>query len=444
MSERKNMSKTKLSLHKLAVPIFMEMALRNCTVLIITFMVSVYSNHLVPALGAGNEVYELVLIVFSFVTQGCSVVLSQALGARKKEMSSKIVHQSIFLNLCLGLICAAFIYLNANFLLHLLNIPKDLMPPSAVYLRLLSICLAVDAVCMIITIIIRVHNFAYFTTLASLLMDIATVVLSYVFLNHTSYGILGVGCAMLGGRVVNLACLMLAYHFKIKVDFVLKKLICFHKDVVKKLLTVGMFGGGEYLVWGVQYIIAFSFVALLGDTALGVQTIFFQISVMMMLTGIAISQANSIIVGKLIGARKNDLAFKHALRALMVCVGASVGVAVIVFFARFQIMAAFNLNEAYIKLMAPLFAISIVLELARTLNILTINSLLASGDVRFPFYNACIFMLGLSLPLGYYLCFHAGFGLIGIWFGFLADESVRAILHTWRWFSRRWEGKQLV
>lgn len=433
-----------LSLRALAIPMLVEMALRSCTVLILTFMVSVYSNHLVPALGAGNEIYELVIIIFTFITQGCSVVLSQALGAKRLDMGSKIIHQSLLLNLIVGLVCTTFIYINAGVLLQLLNIPSNLLILSKQYVQMISICLAFDAICMIITVIIRVHNHPYFTTASSFVMDIITIIFAYYALNHSSLGIIGVGLAMIFGRVANLLCLVISYALKIKIDFKLKLLFSWHKEIIKKLLKVGVFSGGEYLIWGVQYICAFSFVALLGDTALGVQTIFFQISVMMMLTGVAISGANAIIVGKLIGARKEEVALKHTFKALIACVSASVGIAVILYIFKQQVMDAFGLNEAYQKLMIPLFAISIVLEFVRTFNILFINSLMASGDVRFPFFTALIFMLGLSLPLGYFLCFNMGFGLIGIWFGFLADESVRASLHTWRWASRRWMGKVLV
>lgn len=439
MSTRRN-----LSLSKLSLPILLEMGLRNCTVLIITFMVSVYANHLVPALGAGNEIFDLALIVFTFASQGCSVVLSQVLGAKRHFISSGVVHQSLLLNLIIGLICGFITFFGATILLGCLNIPAQLVPASKIYLQMLAICLLLDAICIILTDIIRVCNYPYYTMMSSFIMDFVTIFATYYALNHSTHSIFGVGCAILLGRVANFISLALVYAFKIRIKFELRKLFRYNKVIMVKLLSVGIFSGGEYLVWGIQYIVAFAFIALLGDVAIGVQTIFFQISMLMMLTSIAISQANSIIVAKLIGARWIDLAYRHTWGALIVCVGASTFIATMVYFAQDYIMDAFKLDSEYRLLMTPLFAISIVLEFVRSFNILLINSLDSAGDMRFPFYMACLSMWGISLPVGYILCFHMGFGLIGIWIGFLADESVRALAHSWRWWSRRWEGKALV
>nr|WP_245945656.1 hypothetical protein [Helicobacter didelphidarum] len=42
-----------------------------------------------------------------------------------------------------------------------------------------------------------------------------------------------------------------------------------------------------------------------------------------------------------------------------------------------------------------------------------------SGDARFPFIMGIVFTLGVSLPVGYTLCFYFNLGIIGIWIGFL-------------------------
>jgi len=53
-------------------------------------------------------------------------------------------------------------------------------------------------------------------------------------------------------------------------------------------------------------------------------------------------------------------------------------------------------------------------------------------------------MVGDSLPLGYYLTFEAGFGLVGVFLAIAADEWIRGIVMWFRWRSRAWEGKALV
>ncbi len=75
---------------------------------------------------------------------------------------------------------------------------------------------------------------------------------------------------------------------------------------------------------------------------------------------------------------------------------------------------------------------------------MVINALRATGDARFPLYMALVSMWGIAIPLAWFLGLHLGWGLIGIWLAFAADEWTRGLSMYWRWKSRRWEKKVLV
>ena len=66
-----------LSLKKLTIPIFLDMFLHFVTLIINTYMVTKVSVHLVGAMGAGNQIMDLFMTIFSFLSVGCSVVVAQ-------------------------------------------------------------------------------------------------------------------------------------------------------------------------------------------------------------------------------------------------------------------------------------------------------------------------------------------------------------------------------
>lgn len=68
----------------------------------------------------------------------------------------------------------------------------------------------------------------------------------------------------------------------------------------------------------------------------------------------------------------------------------------------------------------------------------------AAGDAKLPVYMGLISMVGVSLPLGYFLAFHAQLGLAGVWLAVAVDEWIRGIVMFFRWRSRAWERKSLV
>ncbi|EGK8036900.1 MATE family efflux transporter [Campylobacter lari] len=438
------MASKQLSLKHLSMPILLEMFLRYFSLIINTVMVSQYSNFLVGAMGAGNQVADLFIIIFSFLSVGCSVVIAQALGAKDYTLARKAIHQSLFLNALLGFVCGSLILWHGEFLLYLLQIPNELLKDSAIYLHMLGICLFFDAMGIVLAAIIRVCNMAYWVMFTTLLMNVVIFIGNFYVLHFTKLELFGVGLSNILGRLVAFGMLVAILSFKLKIHLKIKEMISLEKVVLKKIFNIGGFAAGEHLIWFIQYTIAFAFVASLGKENLSVQTIYFQISLLIMLVGQAISVANEIIIGKLVGAKYLNVAYKHTWIALYFSVVASAFVALLNYVLQDFTMGVVKLEESLKELMIPLFTLSIFLEISRTFNIVMVNSLRASGDARFPFLSGVVFMLGVSLPVGYVLCFYAGLGILGVWIGFCADEFLRGIVNSYRWKSKKWQGKALV
>ncbi|EGK8022693.1 MATE family efflux transporter [Campylobacter lari] len=438
------MASKQLSLKHLSMPILLEMFLRYFSLIINTVMVSQYSNFLVGAMGAGNQVADLFIIIFSFLSVGCSVVIAQALGAKDYTLARKAIHQSLFLNALLGFVCGSLILWHGEFLLYLLQIPNELLKDSAIYLHMLGICLFFDAMGIVLAAIIRVYNMAYWVMFTTLLMNIVIFIGNFYVLHFTKLELFGVGLSNILGRLVAFGMLVAILSFKLKIHLKIKEMISLEKVVLKKIFNIGGFAAGEHLIWFIQYTIAFAFVASLGKENLSVQTIYFQISLLIMLVGQAISVANEIIIGKLVGAKYLNVAYKHTWIALYFSVIASAFVALLNYVLQDFTMGVVKLEESLKELMIPLFTLSIFLEISRTFNIVMVNSLRASGDARFPFLSGVVFMLGVSLPVGYVLCFYVGLGILGVWIGFCADEFLRGIVNSYRWKSKKWQGKALV
>ncbi|QOR00485.1 MATE family efflux transporter [Campylobacter sp. 2014D-0216] len=438
------MASKQLSLKHLSMPILLEMFLRYFSLIINTVMVSQYSNFLVGAMGAGNQVADLFIIIFSFLSVGCSVVIAQALGAKDYTLARKAIHQSLFLNALIGLVCGSLILWHGEFLLHLLQIPNELLKDSEIYLHMLGICLFFDAMGIVLAAIVRVYNMAYWVMFTTLLMNVVIFIGNFYVLHFTKLELFGVGLSNITGRAISFCMLVGILSFKLKIHLKFKEMISLEKMVLKKILNIGGFAAGEHLIWFIQYTIAFAFVASLGKESLSVQTIYFQISLLIMLVGQAISVANEIIIGKLVGARYLNVAYKHTWIALYFSVIASAFVALLNYVLQDFTMGVVKLEENLKELMIPLFTLSIFLEISRTFNIVMVNSLRATGDARFPFLSGVVFMLGVSLPVGYVLCFYAGLGMLGIWIGFCADEFLRGIVNSYRWKSKKWQNKALV
>ena len=437
-----------LSMKKLVVPIFLDMFLHFITLIINTYMVTKVSVHLVGAMGAGNQVMDLFMTIFNFLSMGCSVVVAQALGAKQNELASSVIHASITSNTIFGIFSAIIIYVFGYNILNLLNVPSDLINDSFSYLHILGFALLFDGIGMVLAAVLRVYNLATAVMLTSVLMNIITIfgnaIALFGWFDLPNLGLQGVAISTFVGRLIGLFVLLYMLIRVAKVRIYLSKLLVVPFRILKKILSVGLPSAGENLLWMAQYMVAFGFIASMGEATLSVQTIYFQITLLILLCGASISVANEVIVGHLVGASEFNEAYARTFKALWLGISITLVVVLIAYALKYKIMDALNLDDGLRKIMLPLFTLSIVLEAGRTFNIVIVNALRASGDAKFPLTTGLIFMWGLSLPLGYFLGIHLGWGIVGVWIGFCADEWLRGLANTWRWRSKKWQEKRLV
>ena len=72
------------------------------------------------------------------------------------------------------------------------------------------------------------------------------------------------------------------------------------------------------------------------------------------------------------------------------------------------------------------------------------NALRAANDVRFTMTVSIISMWLCRILFSYVLALWCGLGLKGVWIAMTMDWVVRAALFIWRYFSGKWETKQLL
>ncbi|MCG0041004.1 hypothetical protein LV454_28885, partial [Escherichia coli] len=81
----KNPADKTFSLFSLTWPIFIEVSLYMFMGNADTLMLSQYSDNSVAAVGVSNQILNLIIVMFSFIATGTTVIISQFLGSRQKK-----------------------------------------------------------------------------------------------------------------------------------------------------------------------------------------------------------------------------------------------------------------------------------------------------------------------------------------------------------------------
>ncbi|MCL1065933.1 MATE family efflux transporter [Shewanella olleyana] len=437
-----------LSLFALTWPLFFDFALHFLTAALNTLMISRVSYQGVAALSVGNMVFELSITLFSFVSIGASVVITQYLGAKNRATASDVVYSSIGFNLMVGVAAAFGVFTGAGLILHLMNLPADLIPDAKLYLQIVGICLIPEAMAMCLAAGMRAHGFTQQAMWVTLLMNVITflgnLLLLYGWFGLPQMGVAGVAISTVVGRLVGMSLMAYLFVKYTKIPLKIPEIIRPKKHLLAKVFHIGLPAAGENISWMLQFMVVTAFVGLMGEKALAAQALYFQICMFILLFGLSIGIGNEIMIGHMIGAKQYKAAETQMYRALKIGLVLTTVVAALAALFGENLVALFTDDHEILIMVGQLFLLTLFMEPGRTFNLIVINALRASGDARFPFLAGITSMWCIAVPFAYFFGIYLDMGLVGIWCALAIDEWTRGLIMLWRWRSGRWQSKSLV
>ena len=432
----------KPSLMALAWPIFVEQLLHIMTGTVDTFMVSHISDNAVAALGTANQIVVFFIIIFSFISIGSSVVMTHHLGAGDREGADHLASTAIGVNTWLGLIASLLVWYFAELMLDVIQLPEELKGYALPFLHLMGGTLFLESINFALSSILRSHTHTrpvmIVTVIQNVLNIVGNCILLFGLFGAPKMGVVGVALSTVFSRFVACVALWILVehytHLKVRArDFFYLK-----GDRLKRILHIGLPAAGENISWWLAFMFITALTARMGGVSLATQAYTFQIALVVMLGGIAVSVAGEIIIGHMIGAGQFEDAYHQAMNNLKLGLITSIGMVCLAALTAPWLFGLFTSDPAIIATGTLLVRMSLFVEPGRTFNIVFVNALRATGDARYPLMWGVIshwtLMAGGSWLLGTYF----GLGLPGVWIAFGLDEWFRAMLFLRRWRKRKW------
>lgn len=435
-------------LFNLTSPIFVETLLIMLTGAVDVFMLSRYSDETVAAGGVVNQLLNLVFILYGITTLGTSVLCSQYLGARQKKNVAQVIGVSLLANLLMGLLVSAGLFFFAKPSLQLMGLDDNLIGYGVSYMKIVGGFSFLQALSMTLSAILRSHNKAYYPMFVTLMINILNVIGNYLLIfghfGAPRLGITGAGISTSASRLVAICLLAYLLFTRVTPFPALKLFKPFPWDKIKNLLTIGLPAAGEQVSYNLSQVLITYFSVMLGTAALTARTYAMSIVMFSYVFAMAIGQGAAISIGHLIGEDRDNAAFSVEKYSIKLAMLVSVCISVLTALVGTDIFKLLSSNPEVISIGATVLYIDVVLEIGRAVNITSVNSLNAAGDVMYPFITGVIVMWGVATLLSYVLGIWWGWGLNGIWLAMALDENIRAVVFERRWKSRKWENKSFT
>ena len=439
----------RLRLWSLAWPIFVETTLFMLLGFVDVFILSKYDDLAASAVGTANQAVSIVAIVFSVLSSASAVLISQYLGAKKREPASRIAALSITLHLTAGLIISAALILFYQPILRFIGADGKLLDFAGEYLSIVGGFLFLQALHTAMSVIVRNHGMTKLSMFVTVGMNLFNTALDTVLvlglLGFPQMGVRGVAIATSLSRVLGVAVLGIVLFTKVEKLSIFRLLKPFPWADVHDIFKIGIPAAMETFLYNLSQLVITSIVLnCLTEMELITKTYVQNITMFFYVFAISIGQASQIIVGHLVGAQKHDEAYRQATkahrRALLIALAVS-GLGVIF---RTQLLGIYTDDAEVITMGANVLLINLLLEFGRTTNLVLIASLRGAGDVSFPTACAITSNWAVSVAGSYLFAVVLGWGIYGLWTALAADEVFRGILMILRWRSGKWRTKRVV
>ncbi|QRK13916.1 MATE family efflux transporter [Archangium violaceum] len=437
-----------LGLFRLTWPIFFEFLLFMLMGTADTLMLSGVSDDAVSAVGVVNQYIFICILIMEVISNGASVVVAQYIGARRAQEAARITALSITLNFLLGIVVSAGLLLFGNAILSHMNLQGQVLAHAQTYMGIAGGFLFIQALINVFSSMLRTYGFTRQSMYVSLGMNVVHVLCNYLLIfGHFGFPrmeVAGAAISTVMSRALALVVFVWMLYLVMEVRMVLRDYVTFSKEYIHKILKVGIPSAGEQVTYHVCQTVFLYYVTFVGTAALASRQYALAISQYVFLFSLAIGIGTSIIVGRLVGARRPGDAYRQVLQSLKWSVLITLAVDVVAILFREQLVGMFTDNADIIRLTSQVIILSLVLETGRAFNLVLVNALRAAGDATFTVYMGFLSMACLSLSLGYLFVFKLNLGLPGVWLAIAADEWTRGLVFWYRWRSRAWEKKSLV
>lgn len=439
-----------LPMLKLTFPIAMEQFFRILVSSVDTMMLSSYSNDAVAAVGLVSQYSFFLVILFSVIGTGCSIVLAQYLGAGKSDDDlNHIAQAGAVMVLIMSVFLTLLVIFGTGWLLDRYNLEPIVRHYAWQYFVIYGgICCFFNAFSLLQGAILRSYGYTSEAMIVSIVANLTNVIGNALSL-YGWFGlpVLGVpGVAGASGLSMVVSCILFRVFIKRRRDVVfhLRGITRVPRESFRMVLKVGVPTAGESLSYNVSQITIMAMISTLGTYAMSAQVYTMTILRFVFVAAISIGQATQIKTGYFVGARQNDIVYKKVFLYQLVATACSMVMMVVVNLVKKPVIGIFTDIPEVFAFVSTLLIYSVYIEFGRSLNLIYVGALKGAGDVRFPVLYG-IFSNWTFMVLGsYILGIKFGLGLVGFWLGIGTDETTRGLVMLLRWKSRRWQQHALI
>ena len=432
---------TNRALTALILPLILEQALAITVGMADTMMISSVGEAAVSGVSLVDMLNMLIFSVLSALATGGCVVISQSLGAGKKDEALKGTKQLLFTVAVFSVLIAGMVIVLRQGILRLFfgRIEADVMEAALTYLVISAISFPFLGIYNACAALFRAMGKSKVTFVVSTIGNIINVAGNAICIFGLQMGVAGVAIPTLISRVVmGLILYVLLKNPKRELYFS-KERFCINKGIIQKILYIGIPGGIESGIFQLGRVVVVSIISGFGTMQIAANGVANSLDAMGCIVGQAMNLAMVTVIGHCVGSGDEKQIRYHTKKLLLITYVATLAVNSMILVFLNPILSLYGLSAETTALAYTLVMLHNGMAiLLWPISFVLTNALRACNDVRYPMvisiFSMCAFRIGFSYVFGIGM----GLGVLGVWYAMLLDWIFRSICFVGRYLSGAW------
>ena len=432
----------------LLVPVVLEQLLNSIMGTADTMMVSNVGSAAISAVSLVDSINILVIQAFSALAAGGAIVCAQYIGQQNHKKANESARQVLFIitaiSVAVSLLCLVF----QRPLLRLIfgSVESEVMRNSRIYFFFTALSFPFIAAYDAAASIFRAQDNTRGPMLISMISNVLNIVGNAIMIWGFHLGVEGAALSTLVSRIFCAVVVLLQLrrdrqpivvrdYYKIRPDW----------RMIRRILGLGIPSGVENSMFQLGKLAIQSTVSTLGTVAIAAQAMTNILENLNGIAAIGVGVGLMTIVGQCLGAGRKEEAIYYIRKLCLIAEVILICSCLLVFLLVRPITILGGMETESAKMCIHMISwITVVKPLVWTMAFIPGYGLRAAGDVKFSMITSCVTMWSCRFCLCVLLIRVFGFGPMGVWIGMFADWTLRGIIFSLRFHSRKWLEHQVI
>ena len=433
---------TNRMIRSLLIPVVLEQLLNSIMGTADTMMVSNVGSAAISAVSLVDSINILVIQAFSALAAGGAIVCAQYIGQQNQERANESARQVLFIITLISIVVSAICLGFKKPLLRLIfgSVEADVMRASEIYFFYTALSFPFIALYDAAASISRAQDNTKGPMTISMISNIMNIVGNAIMIWGFHMGVAGAAIATLISRIF-CALVVLIQLRRDRQPIVVRDYLKIRPDwpMIGRILGIGIPSGVENSMFQLGKLAIQSTVSTLGTVAIAAQAMTNILENLNGIAGIGVGVGLMTIVGQCMGANRKDEAVYYIKKLSVIAEVTIIVSCLLVFVLTRPVTMLGGMEKTSADMCRHMVMwITIVKPIMWVSAFVPAYGLRAAGDVKFSMISSCAVMWLCRFCLSVLLIRGLGFGPMGVWIGMFADWTVRAVLFTWRFHSRKW------